>query len=92
MLYLPSQIISYVVCGGNHENCLKMTMFFWIFHFSKKNGILAARLGAINFTRALSYAKRPLLRVARIACRAHRVARASRAVRIACHMYSISCV
>ena len=36
-----------------------MSLGFTLF-FPKKNGVLAARLGARNFTRALGYAKHPL--------------------------------
>ena len=41
--------------GGPNRLC-----FPDVFHFSKKIGFLAARLGARNFTRALGYAKRLL--------------------------------
>ena len=34
--------------------------FLWFCPFSKKIGLLAARFGTRNFTRALGYAKRPL--------------------------------
>ena len=45
-------------------------------------GILAARLGAINFTRALSYAKRPLSVLLFFACR----------VRLVLHVSRVACV
>ena len=40
--------------------CCKRLCFLGFCHFSKKIWVLAARLGARNFTRALGYAKHPL--------------------------------
>ena len=40
--------------------CYKRLCFLGFCHFSKKIWVLAARLGARNFTRALGYAKHPL--------------------------------
>ena len=40
--------------------CCQRLCFLGFCHFSKKTWVLAARLGARNFTRALGYAKHPL--------------------------------
>ena len=42
------------------QNVLKNLCFLAFFPFSKKMGVLAARFGAMTFTRALGYAKRLL--------------------------------
>ena len=64
--------------GGPNRLC-----FPDVFHFSKKIGFLAARLGARNFTRALGYAKRPLSPLHDIGCGQHRVQPTSRVANIA---------
>ena len=57
----------YYMAGQNGPNVLKNLCYPAFWHFSKKIGVLAARFGAMTFTRALGYAKRPLLRAPDIA-------------------------
>ena len=79
-----------VVANQNiSPNLLQKTMFSWLSPFSKKIGFLAARLVARNFTRALGYAKRPLLPVPDIACWWQRVLVTTRVAAIA---YARHCV
>ena len=63
--------------------CSKRLCFHDFLPFSKKNGFLAARLVARNFTRAVGYANRPLSPLHDIAVARHRCCSTTRALRIA---------
>ena len=66
----PNQVIFQLVITKITVDFLSIFFFFLFFlsetmslgftHFSKKNGVLAARLVTRNFTRGLGYAKPPL--------------------------------
>ena len=51
----------FYTCSNMTQMCPKNLCFPGFSPFSKKIGRLAARFGAMTFTRALGYAKRPLL-------------------------------
>ena len=67
-----------VVYGGPNRLC-----FPDVFHFSKKIGLLAARLVTRNFTRVVGYANRPLSPLHDIAVGQHRGRPTSRVPAIA---------
>ena len=58
-----------------------------LLHFSKKIGVLGARLGARNFTRVLGYAKHPLSPMPDFALARHRVGHISQPANIAVDRY-----
>ena len=55
----PPSICSWI-SNYSTKCCCKRLCFLGFCHFSKKIWVLAARLGARNFTRVLGYAKHPL--------------------------------
>ena len=91
MFCLSTYILSKIVCSILFKRLLTKVPKDYVFpdllHFSKKIGVLGARLGARNFTRALGYAKHPLSPMPDFALGRHRVGHISQPADIAVDRY-----